>query len=60
LIYNKQEGGHCPPYKAYLIMTTKITPSELEYWQKQWPQNEDTDAAFEMILSRRWGSRNSF
>jgi hypothetical protein len=31
-------------------MTMKLTPSELEYWQKQWPKDEATEAAFEMIL----------
>ncbi|CCQ51321.1 hypothetical protein [Crocosphaera watsonii] len=32
-------------------MTTKLSLSDIEYWQKQWPKDEATETAFEMILT---------
>ncbi len=32
-------------------MTTQLSLSDIEYWQEQWPKDEATEAAFEMILT---------
>ena len=32
-------------------MTTKLSLSDIEYWQKQWTKDEATETAFEMILT---------
>ncbi|MGK7958510.1 MAG: hypothetical protein AB4063_25120 [Crocosphaera sp.] len=32
-------------------MTTKLSLSDIEYWQKQWPKDEAIETAFEMILT---------
>ncbi|MDJ0508897.1 MAG: hypothetical protein QNJ64_06555 [Crocosphaera sp.] len=31
-------------------MTTKLSLSDIEYWQKKWPKDEETEVAFEIIL----------
>ncbi|MGK7940989.1 MAG: hypothetical protein AB4062_12740 [Crocosphaera sp.] len=41
-------------------MTTKLSLSDIEYWQEQWPKDEATEAAFEMIMTEEGDIETAF
>ena len=41
-------------------MTAKLTQSDIEYWQEQWPKDEATEAAFEMLLTEEGDLETAF
>ncbi|MGK7879151.1 MAG: hypothetical protein AB4060_03495 [Crocosphaera sp.] len=41
-------------------MTTKLSLLDIEYWQEQWPKDEATETAFEMILTENGDIETAF